>query len=375
MKNQVQTRGMFSLVLTLFLSAILFGSCQKEIAQIEKRAVFRESIPSKVVVGSSTSGISTQIIYAGQTIKSGSVTYDDIDTNGDKIDDALQVSLQSIDGWEFVDISFFVGSTLSELPTNKSGNPIPGQFPHKSGSILGKTSHTFTIPFNTLGFSCPNTGTGNYYVAVHAGLRKPLGGGTYQTESGWGDGSRLVARGNWAMFNQIFITCDVNDDPPPAATTETAFAFDGDATGCFQNYSQFLDNPQRWGWTNGPYPQGTYTLKIYAGAGQCDINKGVYVGDLSVNYSGTSATVKFTLFGTNPVTTVPYTLREVHLFVGNDEFPKITNGAQAGEFTIAPGKFPFKATGLSGQTYTFTVNNLSGNVYVIAHAVVHGFPE
>lgn len=376
MKKTIYFRGkIMSAWTAIAFTVMTVLSCQKEIAQIEKRASLGASIPSKVVVGNSTSGISTQIIYAGQTTNAGTVMYDDIDTNNDKVDDALQINFQSMDGWEFTDISFFIGKTLSELPANKSGNPIPGQFPYKSGSITGQTSYTFTIPFSTLGFSCPNTGAGTYYVATHASMRKPLGGGSFQTETGWGDGSRLLARGNWAMFNQIFITCDVTDDPPPAATTETAFAYDGDASGCFQNYSQFLDNPQRWGWTNGTYGPGTHNFKIFAGAGLCDINKGVYVGDLSVNYSGTTAVVKYTLSGTNAQTTLPYSLREVHLYVGNDEFPKITNGAQAGEYTIAPGKFPYKASGLTGQTYTFTVNNLSGNVYVIAHAVVHGFPE
>ncbi|MBM3431430.1 MAG: hypothetical protein FJX92_00325 [Bacteroidetes bacterium] len=152
------------------------------------------------------------------------------------------------------------------------------------------------------------------------------------------------------MYNQIFITCDVIANPPAAATTETAFAYDGDQSGCFQNYSLFLDNPQRWGWTNGPYAPGSYSFKIYAGAGQCDLSKGIHVGDLLVNYSGSTATVAYNLFGTNPTTNVPYSLREVHLYIGNEEFPKITNGAQAGEYTIAPGKYPFKASGLTGQT-------------------------
>lgn len=376
MKNIFKLRGKVLGALFLFVFIVFIGqSCNKEVSSSIPRLLLKENIPNKVVLGTSTSGISSQIIYAGQSIKAGTVTYDDIDTDGDNLDDVLQVTLQAIDGWEFIDISFFVGSSLSSLPTNKSGNPIPGQFPFKTGNITGTTSYTFKIPFSSLGFSCPSSSSSNYYVAVHAGLKKLISSGTYQTETGWGDGLRLVSRGNWAMYNQIFISCDIKNEPPVISTTETAFAFDGDQTGCFQNYASFIDNPQRWGWTNGPFTQGVYTFKIYAGAGLCDITKGVYVGDLNVNYSGSTVKVSYNLKGVNSVTNIPYELREVHLYVGNEEFPKITNGAQAGEYTIAPGKFPYKASGLSGQTYSFTINNFSSNLFIIAHAVVFGLPE
>lgn len=376
MKRNFKSHYLFSTIVTFFfIVIILLQGCSKSTELLNVKSSLKEDIPSKVLVGSVTSSSSTQTIYAGQTIKAGTVIYDDIDTNSDNVDDALQITFQTLDGWEFMSLGFFVGASLSDLPTNKSGNPIPGQFPYKSGDITGKTSFIMTIPFSTIGFSCPNAATGNYYVSAHANLRKLTTSNSYQTETGWGDGERLVSRGNWAMYNQIFISCDVNDDRSVSATTETAFAFDGDQSGCFQNYALFLDNPQRWGWTNGPYAQGTYKFKIYAGAGLCDVSKGVYVGDLTLDYSGSSAKVTYTLFGNDPSTGVAYSLREVHLYIGDEEFPKITNGVQAGEYTIAPGKFPFKATGLSGQSYSFTINNLSSNLYVIAHAVVFGLPE
>jgi len=360
-------------VLSFLFSLILFTACQKEIPKIG--AADTEFDPPVVFVGSANSGTSSQIIYAGQTINAGIVSYSDIDTNGDQVDDALKVEFQATGGWQFSEINFFIGNSLSELPVNKSGNPMPGQFPYKSYNIVGQTSFVFTIPFSTLGYACPSTNMRNFYVAAHASMRKPLSGGSYQFESGWGDGLRLVARGNWAMYNQIFITCDIINTPPVSATTETAFSFDGDQSGCFQGYSLFIENPMRWGWTNGPYAQGTYTFGLYAGAGQCDLSKGIYVGDVRVVYTGSVATVSYLLSGTNPATGLPYSLRELHLYVGNEEFPKISVGAQAGEYTIAPGKFPYKATNLTGQNYSFTVNNLSGSIYIIAHAVVHGFEE
>lgn len=321
----------------------------------------------KVDVGTLGSNISTQTLYAGQTINAGTVTYDDIDTDNDGTNDALQICYNTTNGWELTEAHFFIGSALADMPTTKSGNPQIGLFPYKSGDITGRTSYCFTIPFTVLGFSCP--GPEDYFVAAHAALRKPLSGGGYQTETGWGNGQRLVQRGNWAMYNTIFITCDPTT--PAQATTETAFAFDGDQSGCFQNFSEFISNENRWGWTNGPLVAGQYTFPIYAGAGQCDISKGTLVGNLSVNYIGSSATVTYTLSGSNPATGLPYSLEEVHLYVGSELFPR----NKQGELTIAPGQYPKKASDLSGQTYTFTVSSLSGSVYVIAHAVVYGFPQ
>ncbi len=265
-------------------------------------------------------------------------------------------------------VHFFVGSSLSEIPVTKSGNPQVGLFPYKSNNLAGQTTYSFTIPFATLCFTCP--GPEQYIVAAHAAVRKLLSNGTYQTETGWGDGQRLVQRGNWAMSNIIFISCDLTN-PPPQASTETAFAFDGDQNGCFQNYSDFISNPNRWGWTNGPLSVGNYNFPVYAGAGQYDLSKGILVGNLAVNYTGSTATFTYSVSGTNPTTGVPYSLREVHLYAGNEQFPRNNQN----EFTIAPGQYPKKASGLNSQTHTFTVNNLAGNIYVIAHAVVYGFPQ
>lgn len=368
MKQTVLTKS-FSLLLTAFLLGVV--SCSKEKDIVEEAGLPGADMPTKVVVGTETSTLSYQTLFAGQTIDAGSVSYDDIDTNSDGKVDALQIMYSTKDGWELTQVHFFVDYEFAKLPTNKSGNPQPGQFPYKSGDITGQKSYTITIPFTTLGFDCANA-TRGLFVAAHAGLRKPLSGGTYQNESGWGDGLRLVQRGNWAMYNTVFITCDQAPPPVAEATTETAFAYDGDPNGCFRNFADYLDNENRWGWTNGPLKPGTYNFPIYAGAGQCDITKGANVGTLAVNYNGTSATFTYTLKGVNAATGLPYTLREVHLYAGTEAFPR----NKQGELTIAPGQYPHKASGLSGQSHTITVSGLSNtDINVIAHAVVHGFPK
>ncbi|MFM7768837.1 MAG: hypothetical protein ACKO9S_13385, partial [Bacteroidota bacterium] len=100
---------------------------------------------------------------------------------------------------------------------------------------------------------------------------------------------------------------------------------------------------------------------LYAGAGQCKLSNGTMVGNVLVNYSGSTVTVSYSL-------NAPYTLDEAHVYVGNSLLP-----GPACDWTVAPGQYPVVANNLSGSTYTTTFNNVSGNVYVVAHAVVCGF--
>lgn len=141
-----------------------------------------------------------------------------------------------------------------------------------------------------------------------------------------------------------------NCNEPPAEThSETAYAYGGDSAKCFSEYGF-----KRWGWTNGEYAEGDYTLDLYAGAGQCDITKGTLVGNVTVNYHGGVATVKYNV-------NAPYTLGETHLYVGNNPlYPK----------AVAPGQSPFTGGGANYQ-----VTGLSGSIYVIAHAEVGGFTK
>ena len=55
----------------------------------------------------------------------------------------------------------------------------------------------------------------------------------------------------------------------------------------------------RWGWTNGPYTAANAgvevgELKMYAGAGQCEIPKGTEVGSRDSQVDGITVTVTFT---------------------------------------------------------------------------------
>ena len=71
---------------------------------------------------------------------------------------------------------------------------------------------------------------------------------------------------------------------------------------------------RRWGWSIGPLSPGAYTYDVYSGAGRCDINKGQFVGTITISYDGTNVTASYDL-------TNGYSNSETHLYGGNITFP------------------------------------------------------
>ena len=126
-----------------------------------------------------------------------------------------------------------------------------------------------------------------------------------------------------------------------AGGCETAFARGDNGDTCFIG-----NGFNRWGWTIGPLAEGDYSYEIYAGAGQCDIDKGALAGTVDVSYSGGEVSVTYNI---DPA----YSVEETHTYAGNDMFPVGNNG----KATVAPGQYTVGT-------------NLSGEIYVIAHAVV-----
>jgi hypothetical protein len=133
----------------------------------------------------------------------------------------------------------------------------------------------------------------------------------------------------------------------PEVECETAFAFDGDNLTttigtCFSEYGF-----DRWGWSIYLPGTGTYTFPVYAGAGQCDITKGTYVGDVTVVYA-VDGTVTFTYDFEEG-----FSASEEHFYAGKTTVARDNKGNP----TVAPGQY--KVT-----------PNLTGGIYIIAHAVV-----
>ena len=112
----------------------------------------------------------------------------------------------------------------------------------------------------------------------------------------------------------------------------------------------FCDNGfSNWGWTNLIEP-GKYNWDLWAGAAQCDTDKGTLVGWVVVNYDGTTVDVQF-------YTYPGYSIEETHVYAGYDMFPQQQRGRRT-ENTVAPGQY-YNNGGFDGS-----------DLYVIAHAVV-----
>jgi hypothetical protein len=294
-------------------------------------------------------------LFAGQTTDAGDVC---LSVSGND----LVVTYATAGGWELTGASLWAGASLASMPQTNTGNPKVGLFPYQSGTLpAAATSYQFRLPLSAFGLDASMTSCEAHkiFLAAHANLRLPNGDGTFRTETGWGDGARLVSRGNWAMSFTATLTC-FDDRPvvPVDVTSETAFAYGGASASCFIGLPELSTN--RWGWTNGPLVADTYTFDIYAAAGQCDLTKGTRVGTLTVNYSGSTASVTYQMLP-------GYTLDETHLYVGSEVLPR-----KNGDYTVAPGQYPqiHDLTAAQSDSYTFT--GLSGTIYVVAHAVVSG---
>ncbi len=138
---------------------------------------------------------------------------------------------------------------------------------------------------------------------------------------------------------------------------ETAYAFGNSSAICFLTIPGITSN--NWGWSNGPLGAGTYNWPIYAGAGQCDIQKGTLVGTLNVVYAPPTATITFNMGSSVHLSTT-------HLYVGNDILAK-----KSGKLTTAPGQFPYSHENLNGvSTDSYTISGLSGKIYIAAHSDV-----
>jgi hypothetical protein len=144
---------------------------------------------------------------------------------------------------------------------------------------------------------------------------------------------------------------------------DTAYAYYkcgccGSLATCFSNWGF-----SQWGWTNGPLGPGSYTFDIYAGAGGCNPLKGKKVGWLTVDYTnsrrnGSTVTVTYYMYS-------GYKMDETHLYVGNEPLPR-----KNGSYTVAPGQYPYSHDLNNASTDQYQLTGLSGNIYVIAHAVV-----
>lgn len=182
-------------------------------------------------------------------------------------------------------------------------------------------------------------------------------------ESGTGLTAPVNASGNPAGLSNITFCYSLCE---PDQTCETAFARKTAERKrfCFLDYGF-----DRWGWTNGPLnekavdnPNNHSLYHLYAGAAQCDVENGTWIGDVNLYYSDGAVKVIFNTFD-------GFTMDEIQFYLGSEMFPQDNQG----NFTVAPGLYPYKYEGLGGiNIYEVTIDEMSGPLYFIGHTVVCG---
>lgn len=300
-------------------------------------------------------GASCVTLLAGQTISVGSVC---VAVAGD----SAYVTYSTLDGWRLFETHLWAGTSLSGMPQNRAGNPQLGLFPYGASYATPTTTATIAVPLSLFGLdqSMQSCAAVTGYFVTHAVVKKQRADGSWQSETSYGEGTRLVQKGNWATWFGVAFSCAA--DEPKVVSEETAFAWGGPVAACFIGSDLLTTN--RWGWTNGPLAEGDYTFDIYAGAGQCDLSKGTHVGTLTVSYHGSTATVSYVMFS-------GFTLSETHLYVGSDPLAStVDRRTGAKEYTVAPGQYGNIHDLDAASSDTFVVGGLSGQIYVVAHAVV-----
>ncbi len=343
MKNLI-SNSRFALIL-LIAAVVSFTSCEKEAL---------DTFPTEAHIQAiNINGTSCVALLAGQHIDAGNICATISGTD-------LCITYSTTGDWTLNETHLWAGKNLADMPQNKKGNPKIGLFPYNSGDISGSTSYQVCMPLSDLGIVDDGTCNETVYVAAHAVVQSTDASGNTSTETAWGEGDNFVDQGSWATYFTLNLTCDANNGS--VGSCETAFAYSANAATCFIG-ADFDgdgndDGINRWGWSNGPFAPGVYTMDIYAGAGQCDLTKGTLTGTLTVDYDGSTARVTYT-------TNAPFTMDETHLYVGTD--PLATDN---GEYTVAPGQYG-NINDLDDANYdAFTISNLSGDIYVVAHAVV-----
>lgn len=330
MENLKKSKWFTALLLAM---AVTTTSCMKE----NDLATDEFAGPNLRKVTITNSESSSVELIAGQTLNVGSVSFSDVDTNNDGEKDALEVTYSLTSG-VFNDISFWIGSSESGLPVNRAGNPVVGSFPYKF-NVAGNTTHTFRISFSTLNYSPGPVGT-NFKVAAYASVN--LNG---KSEGAWGNGTRVVEKGNWAMWFNITISEDP-ETPPSENESFRAFAKGVSAI----PVTNYLNGNGLWGWTN-PLTAGTNSFDLYN-------KKGISVGTVTVVYENDEATIKYSLSGN-------YTFDNVFFHVGSTPLLVLND-----EYTLAPGQM--NLVDLNGtKSYTVTIGGLSGSIYFIGAASVY----
>lgn len=205
----MKTKKILYVFVLAVMAAFVGYSCDSnEITSSEEDVVVVSQFRSVNVCDIEPCGeIKTVNLIAGQNIVAGSIMYaNDADY--------VYVHYATTGDWKLKALHLYVGD-CTLIPANKAGNPTIGKFPYKTSFTEYQTVYTFAIPIDQL----PDC----MCIAAHAELVRVVDGNVVQSETGWGEGTRLVDKGNWAMkFEYCKQLCEPEADK--CYQEETAWA-------------------------------------------------------------------------------------------------------------------------------------------------------
>ncbi len=280
----------------------------------------------------------------------------------------MNITYQTTGPWELVKTHVAVGQGLEDIPANRRGRIKHKFFPFIDEHDAA-TTHTVAVPLCDLDLDGADETCDpiKAHVVARAKVRKLRNNGKWRYKRAWGDGESLGCRHRRGKFFTMEMACSDNPEPPPppVAECETAYAYSVGGT-CFLG-GDFDgdgndDGHANWGWSIGPVaPNTTTEWPVYAAVGGCDPTNGTHVGNLSIDYDGSSASVTFNRVGT-------VTLDEEQIYIGSGALPLDANGDQS----VNPADFPLAFDLDDAESTTNVVANLSGDIHVIYHALACG---
>lgn len=344
-----------------FIAALLMSCSEdllnEELVAPENGDVLVPENANLKIAGVNYCGSDTFTLWAGQTIDAGDLIVSNDETN-------LYVTVVSNGGFTGDEnIKMWLGTDFSLLNGAGLSRPAAGGFPYKTTVSEGETTYTFTVALNAIPFydvsSCGNQAI---HVVVHADVIALHEDGTTSEETAWGGDTQGPGKAWWFYTDFVPACCEVTP-PNPSEELGTAFAkgnyvFTISKKANPENLPSLNLSKNRWGWAVNLRETGSFNYELWVGAGLNDVSKGILVGNVSIDYDGSQATITYSLFS-------GYTIEESHIYAG-DFRPE----------TLAPGQYgntmyfdPY--VNLYSVTIEVSDTNEDG-VWFIIHAVAYG---
>ncbi|PKP46159.1 MAG: hypothetical protein CVT94_15675 [Bacteroidetes bacterium HGW-Bacteroidetes-11] len=241
----------FKIIMSVLALAVVMASCTKEQQNDSSQPV------DKGITKATVNGLNYVKLFAGQTIYVGTASFEEKTIDGVRY---LEVCYEIEEPWLMTQFHF----DIKDIPVNKQGSPMIGNFDHSASFNPGVEEHCFMINLDEEGLECDGT----YEAAAHAVVVKDDGNGGVISQTAWGEGDLFRGKGSWAMkFN---ITMDDCLPPPDNFCYQKETAFGGESAGSGNAWWFYFD-------PNLGTPQSIF-------AGQT-----IYVG--SIAYNGSEFTI------------------------------------------------------------------------------------